>query len=712
MRRNAAGQLVTALLRTTSATPTGITTGATMLVTKDGGTPTTGAGTLTYIGSGTAYNGTAGLWKYAPTAAETNASHVSFMFGSSNTNTVMQNVQFEPTSGPILYQASLSATGGSVTNQTTIVLPSATPIPAADDDAYNNCEIVFYDSSTSGQVSVGVVLNYVGSTRTITLREAPTFTITASDYVTIIANQSLQSATKDRRLVVDSDGLGDANTVKVGPTGSGTAQTARDIGAAVPAATAGASGGLLISGSNSGTTTLGALAVTGATTLTGAVTASNASNNIVGIDVAKFSGDATAVDNAESFFDGTGYAGTNNVIPLVTTVTNLTNAATNGDLTATMKASVNTEADTALSDYGALKPTTAGRTLDVSAGGEAGIDWANVGSPSTAVDLSATTVNLVNTITTYTGNTVQTGDSFARIGLTGSGLTSLAPAATALSTAVWTGVPTGFLAATFPTTVASTTNITAGTITTVTNLTNAPTSGDLTATMKASINTEIDTALADIHLDHLLATDYDPASKPGSATALLNELIGNDAGVSQFTANALELAPSSSGTGMDADETRAALGLSSANLDAQLLAISNKTGLIPASPASTTNITAATGIVLSGVTHTGAVIPTVTSLMNAPAITSNVKKNQALASFTFLMTDSTNHAPAASKTVSVTRSIDGGAFAAGTLSSVTEVSAGVYKVDFAAADLNGNVIILRAVATGCDDTFERILTQP
>lgn len=39
-----------------------------------------------------------------------------------------------------------------------------------------------------------------------------------------------------------------------------------------------------------------------------------------------------------------------------------------------------------------LAPTTAGRTLDVSAGGEAGLDWANVGSPSTSVNLSATTV--------------------------------------------------------------------------------------------------------------------------------------------------------------------------------------------------------------------------------------------------------------------------------------------------------------------------------
>lgn len=91
---------------------------------------------------------------------------------------------------------------------------------------------------------------------------------------------------------------------------------------------------------------------------------------------------------------------------------------------------------------------------------------------------------------------------------------------------------------------------------------------------------------------------------------------------------------------------------------------------------------------------------------------SNHKKNQALSSFEFMMTDSTVHNPATGKTVSVTRSIDGGAFAAGTLSAVTEVSNGMYKVDFAAADLNGDVIILRATASGCDDTFERIVTVP
>lgn len=54
-------------------------------------------------------------------------------------------------------------------------------------------------------------------------------------------------------------------------------------------------------------------------------------------------------------------------------------------------------------------------------------------------------VILADTVTNYTGNTVQTGDSYARIGATGSGLSSLAPSATALSTATWTGTRAGYL---------------------------------------------------------------------------------------------------------------------------------------------------------------------------------------------------------------------------------------------------------------------------
>lgn len=52
----------------------------------------------------------------------------------------------------------------------------------------------------------------------------------------------------------------------------------------------------------------------------------------------------------------------------------------------------------------ALKPTTAARTLDVSEGGEAGIDWANVGSPTTVVGLSGTTVKTATDVETDTAD--------------------------------------------------------------------------------------------------------------------------------------------------------------------------------------------------------------------------------------------------------------------------------------------------------------------
>ena len=50
-------------------------------------------------------------------------------------------------------------------------------------------------------------------------------------------------------------------------------------------------------------------------------------------NVVQISGDSTAADNAEAFFDGTGYAGTNNVIPTVSTVTNGVTVTTNNDKT-------------------------------------------------------------------------------------------------------------------------------------------------------------------------------------------------------------------------------------------------------------------------------------------------------------------------------------------------------------------------------------------
>lgn len=93
-------------------------------------------------------------------------------------------------------------------------------------------------------------------------------------------------------------------------------------------------------------------------------------------------------------------------------------------------------------------------------------------------------------------------------------------------------------------------------------------------------------------------------------------------------------------------------------------------------------------------------------------VVQGLAKNAAFTNFMVLMTDSTNHNPVTGKTLTITRSIDGGAFGAGTLGSVTEVSNGYYKFDFAAADLNGSLIVLRATAAGSDDKFVPIFTAP
>ncbi len=72
-----------------------------------------------------------------------------------------------------------------------------------------------------------------------------------------------------------------------------------------------------------------------------------------------------------------------------------------------------------------------------------------------------------------------------------------------------------------------------------------------TAASIAALNdlatSDLDAALVAIHLDHLLAADYDPASPPGTSTALFNELIESNAGVSRYTVGALENGPSGTG---------------------------------------------------------------------------------------------------------------------------------------------------------------------
>lgn len=216
-------------------------------------------------------------------------------------------------------------------------------------------------------------------------------------------------ATSGRSMVVDASGLVDANMVKVGPSGSGTAQTARDVGASV----------LLSTGTG-----------TGQLDFTSGVVKANLAQ-ILGTAITETSGQIAAA--FKKFFDKASPTGTINSIPdavagatgglfiagtnaATTVTTSLTTTFTGnltgnvggnvtgsvGSLGAQAKLDVNAEADTAASDYGALKPTTAGRTLDVTVTGEAGIDWANIGAPTTTVSLSGTTVKTATDVETDT----------------------------------------------------------------------------------------------------------------------------------------------------------------------------------------------------------------------------------------------------------------------------------------------------------------------
>lgn len=81
--------------------------------------------------------------------------------------------------------------------------------------------------------------------------------------------------------------------------------------------------------------------------------------------------------------------------------------------------SINASGQVTVGGYGTglapLQPTVAGRTLDVTTTGEAGIDWGNIGSPTTAVAFTNTTISTGQQIASVSGsvNSVTTGVTVA-----------------------------------------------------------------------------------------------------------------------------------------------------------------------------------------------------------------------------------------------------------------------------------------------------------
>lgn len=178
----------------------------------------------------------------------------------------------------------------------------------------------------------------------------------------------------------------------------------------------------------------------------GTILSESAGAGALAASIIKFFNKATPTGTINSIPDAV--AGAANGIAIlgsnmgtVTTAANLTNAPTNGDFTATMKTSLNaaTPAVT-VSDKTGFSLSVAGilaiwNQLTTDAGILAS-SFAKLIKDNLDAAISSRTkpsdtqarVTLVDTVTTYTGNTPQTGDNFARIGVAGVGLTNLGDA--------------------------------------------------------------------------------------------------------------------------------------------------------------------------------------------------------------------------------------------------------------------------------------------
>jgi hypothetical protein len=374
-----------------------------------------------------------------------------------------------------------------------------------------------------------------------------------------------------RSLAVDATGLADANVVKVGPSGAGTAQTARDIGASVLLSSGTGAGQISLS---SGLVTLAPVTHTGATiptvaTLTGHTAQTGDAFARLGAPAgASVSADVAAVNARATDIQAR--------LPAALVSgkidASVSALASGLDLTATMKASVNAEADAALSDVG-LTTTITGRidaavSTRLSAAGYTAPDNATINAIAGYVD---TEVASIKAVTDKLDTTLEADGGVYR--LTANALeqapTGGGASAATIAAAVWDEAISDHLGA-----------------------------GSAGASLNAAGS----------------AGDPWTTTLPGSYSAgQAGHIIGTNlnATISSRLASGGYTAP------LDASGTRSALGLAAANLDTQLSAISSKTTNLPSDPADASDIAASFSTVNSSLSTIAGYIDTEVSAIKA-----------------------------------------------------------------------------------------------
>jgi hypothetical protein len=400
------------------------------------------------------------------------------------------------------------------------------------------------------------------------------------------------------------------------------------------------------------------------------------------VNVAQISSDATAANNAEAFFDGTGYAGTGNTIPTVTTLTNLPAITANWLTAAGIAADAGAElADAVWEEAIADHEGTVGSVAEALA--TAG------GSGASAADIADAVWE--EAIADHEGTVGSVAEALATAGGSGASAADIADA-------VWDEALAGHAAAG-----------SAGAA-----LSDVPTTAEFEARTIAA------------------ASYFDPAVDK----VFLGD--GAHGGTSAgLTLENVRVAPTSDKeavkiTGYSGGTTSAyriiaggknGILVNATGDDAVHLETSeaNSAGLNLVGGASSGGMA---GSVIGNITGnlTGNITGNITGDFTGNLSTSlavleadtpgRVTKNTALAAFPFKMVLSSDHATAATGlTVTATRSLDGAAFAA-CANAVSEISNGWYKIDLAAADLNANTVALRFSAATADTVDATIVTQP
>jgi len=279
-------------------------------------------------------------------------------------------------------------------------------------------------------------------------------------------------------------------------------------------------------------------------------------------------------------------------------------------------------------------------------------DFADAGYDPVANKIEG--VKLADTLSTYTGDTPQTGDNFARLG---------APAGASVSADV-----AAIEGQTDDIGVAG-----AG-------LTAVP----WNSSWDTEIQSEVNDALVALGLDHLVAVavtgpdviDNSVVAKivSASATADFDDFVNTTDSLQALQADNVALQSDT-----DDIQTRLPATLDGANMRSSVQAM--------------------TAAVAQQIRDE--ILPT---------------QNAAFNNMEFLFVAASDHVTpvTAASGTAVTRSIDGGAFGAGT-GTLAEVANGIYQYDASAADMNGGIITFRFTATGGtpgapDDTFVTIVT--